>query len=784
MRDIRDDTDGGPTDPPEPRPDRPSGGAPPAPAQRPQPAPRSPSTPPSDPPFDEPIDRGPVVKPRPGGRDTDPPLPTELSGPIGARWKALGGLAWGRPTSEPEPVGSGKGVTFMLNGLHRFATILWRSSTGAVLVDERMMPTFSRTGGAKGALGLPTADERPTHDGVGRYQTFDGGVIVWHPNLGASAVFGAINAAYAAAGGSGYGYPLSDQALAPDGRAWVQEFREMSGGGDRSIYWTAAHGAHTLYGAIREAWRSYRGEASLGYPTTDEMSAANGVRWQRFEGADYIWHPDTGAHEVHGDIGAAYHALGGSQWGFPTTDQTPTPDGVGRFNHFRGPGGDDRSIYWTPNTGAQPVFGLIRNWWAANGWERSHLGYPTGPEVPWVDGGPGAIQQSFQGGRMLYRADLNLTGPDPIQHFHDFGTSSQLQGWVKVRLFSDGRVEYTGHQRATGENSYSFGIQVGVTDGTTGIANAWEGEVAGTFQSGSRNADWSESVVSPVAQTDFWNLQLGHLEVRRLKDKSLGWVSGVLESGLKFLIGSGAGFVIGPAGGMLAVVGTLAGSVVSGGNFQGGLRAVAGTLWMAGPGGMLVALAAEGVYQLMTDERPLNDEEWRIAQLVFSSQLPARDDIRITNAVGGNNRPFVYKRFDGITTINMGEWYDDPCGMYEDFWRDKDDHSKGTFRRGEKLVHELTHVWQLEHGSNFVLVAKGMAKVFGEEYEYTAGTAFREYNLEQQATIVQDWFGRHYTRLNAADEYGLASAAATDPTGDDLWHYIRDEIRSGTGSAL
>ena len=96
--------------------------------------------------------------------------------------------------------------------------------------------------------------------------------------------------------------------------------------------------------------------------------------------------------------------------------------------------------------------------------------------------------------------------------------------------------------------------------------------------------------------------------------------------------------------------------MIGGGNVQGGLHVLNGTLWMAGPGGTFIALVAEGVAQLATEERPLHDEEWEIAQLVFRSQLPPRGDIRITDAIGGGNRPFVYKRFDGKVTINMGEW--------------------------------------------------------------------------------------------------------------------------------
>ncbi|TVT17458.1 hypothetical protein FNH05_36025, partial [Amycolatopsis rhizosphaerae] len=68
--------------------------------------------------------------------------------------------------------------------------------------------------------------------------------------------------------------------------------------------------------------------------------------------------------------------------GYPTTDELATPDGVGRYNHFSGPG----SIYWSPNTGAHGIYGAIRDKWASMGWETSPLGYPTSDEYD-VTGG-------------------------------------------------------------------------------------------------------------------------------------------------------------------------------------------------------------------------------------------------------------------------------------------------------------------------------------------------------------------------------------------------------------
>jgi hypothetical protein len=101
---------------------------------------------------------------------------------------------------------------------------------------------------------------------------------------------------------------------------------------------------------------------------------------------------------VYGFIGQKYEALGGESGflGKPLNDETGTPDGVGRFNHFEG-----GSIYWTPQTGAREVHGLIREKWASLGWERGALGYPVSDEQD-LPGGGGKFSQ-FQRGRIVWK---------------------------------------------------------------------------------------------------------------------------------------------------------------------------------------------------------------------------------------------------------------------------------------------------------------------------------------------------------------------------------------------
>ncbi|MCX5336351.1 LGFP repeat-containing protein [Streptomyces sp. NBC_00140] len=127
-----------------------------------------------------------------------------------------------------------------------------------------------------------------------------------------------------------------------------------------------------------------------------------------FEHGSICWSPDTGAHEVHGDIRVKYAQLGGSSglMGYPATDELGCPDSVGRFNHFQG-----GSIYWTPQTGAHEVHGAIRDLWSNMGWEGSFLGYPAGDEVGTGDSRSsrfqhGHISWSLAKGAVAHRSTL------------------------------------------------------------------------------------------------------------------------------------------------------------------------------------------------------------------------------------------------------------------------------------------------------------------------------------------------------------------------------------------
>lgn len=127
----------------------------------------------------------------------------------------------------------------------------------------------------------------------------------------------------------------------------------------------------------------------------DQEAADGSVRYRAYQHGRLYWTAATGVREIEGTILATYLRLGGhATIGVPTTDESGTPDGIGRYNHFA----KDGSIYWTPFTGAHAVTGAIRALWAKMGWENSYLKYPISDETDI----PGGRRVLFQGGRIDY----------------------------------------------------------------------------------------------------------------------------------------------------------------------------------------------------------------------------------------------------------------------------------------------------------------------------------------------------------------------------------------------
>lgn len=307
------------------------------------------------------------------GNGTDDPIAAYA-------WKTNAGrpgTALGRSLTAEYAVGVGKCQDYTRG------VICWSPKTGAHAVLNEIYKRYKAEGGAGGAFGFPTADEKVSPDKVGRYSDFSGAggsSIYYSLTTGAHSVAGAIRSKWRALGAETgpLGYPITDEKRTADG---VGRYNHFSGAGGASIYWSPTTRAHSVTGAIRAKWASLGWETGLGYPTADTKASADGVgRYNHFSGTggnSVYWSPKTGAHVLLGAIRSKWVVLGAETGplGYPITDEKGTPDKVGRYNHFSGSNGS--SIYWTPATGAQDVRGVIRAKWAALGWETGRLGYPT-----------------------------------------------------------------------------------------------------------------------------------------------------------------------------------------------------------------------------------------------------------------------------------------------------------------------------------------------------------------------------------------------------------------------
>lgn len=188
----------------------------------------------------------------------------------------------------------------------------------------------------------------------------------------------------------------------------------ISGGGKLDVRQTPDVATRPLRqdGRIKEKYDALGGVAALGEPVDKTI----GQIWTLPDGKCICYDDhSSAAYLVYGAIYQKWVEVGGLNYGAPSTDELPTPDGVGRFNHFNG---GTASIYWTPETGAHAIYGDIRKLWSELGWETSYLGYPTSDEQNFPEGGRA---NSFQHGDICWWPDTGAKHlGDVVLHFTGF----------------------------------------------------------------------------------------------------------------------------------------------------------------------------------------------------------------------------------------------------------------------------------------------------------------------------------------------------------------------------
>ncbi len=120
--------------------------------------------------------------------------------------------------------------------------------------------------------------------------------------------------------------------------------------------------------------------------------------------------------------------------------------------------------------------------------------------------------------------------------------------------------------------------------------------------------------------------------------------------------------------------------------------------------------------------RPLSIGEIALARSVFGDSIKL-DEVRLKTAW------WVLKNYavspNGNIYFHSADWITD--------------FSKTSLGKQSWLIHELTHVWQLQQGLKVIRGA-----LINRRYKYAlkAGKSFFRYGIEQQAQMVQDYFIR------------------------------------------
>lgn len=357
-------------------------------------------------------------------------------------------------------------------------------------------------------------------------------------------------------------------------------------------------------------------------------------------------------------------------------------------------------------------------------------------------------------------------------HFHQSvvtPSGTPLGGWVDVDVWSDGRYRVKFHMHSSSVfGDFDFDLRAYLSaPGFPTMVFLHSGHVSGVD-----DADHEEDGSNPLIPVYWTQLQAGaNYQVH--KDYSWGGIVGGLTQLVSDLFDLGAGIVgaalgaiigatreaIGWLGATLGPGGTLG---VVGGVIVFAVGAVAGLpIGAALIVGTIAGVATGAIVESMVESRPLNDAEITLARQVFGDSLPYGDVI-LTNMAGMSGRAFCAPGVDGKTYINLGSNYADPIGSMTSSYT----------VRGQLLIHELTHAWQIAD-RNFVpgfmcsaLVTQ--ANLFGDSvYAYDGfGSAWGDLNIEQQASIVDDWFAAT----------GKSNGYRPMDQGSPYYRYIWDDV--------
>ena len=165
--------------------------------------------------------------------------------------------------------------------------------------------------------------------------------------------------------------------------------------------------------------------------------------------------------------------------------------------------------------------------------------------------------------------------------------------------------------------------------------------------------------------------------------------------------------------------------------------------------------------------RELTIAEWDLGWEVFWDTIPY-ERVFIGDKFGFGGRAWmecIAPGFfmDNIYILHLGELgFQDATSDARIYGPEFKKQVKHTF------IHELTHVWQSHKKKQWVFTRSVFSQAcevlagneYSKAYEYKSDLKWNDYNVEQQASIVEDWFKAGMT------------------TDSELYKYIRDHIRN------
>jgi uncharacterized protein with LGFP repeats len=263
--------------------------------------------------------------------------------------------------------------------------------------DDAITAAWKSAGGDNSDLGPKQGECYAAGDGFA--QDFVHGKMFFTPATGPRSMMGAVLDKYEALGGpaaSDLGFPTINEVpglAGPDSRVSV-----FSASDKPVIFWTSAHGAFVVRGAINAAWDKLGSSGgALGVPVGDETYdgevatqafSAGRVSWNRLTKAFTTDPPDLAKQlsdlqvpiDPTADINMAWRAAGGASGALGPKEGGQYPVGSdGLAQNFAG-----GKVFFSPATGANAVETDILSKYESLGGPGGNLGFPIANEA---DGG-------------------------------------------------------------------------------------------------------------------------------------------------------------------------------------------------------------------------------------------------------------------------------------------------------------------------------------------------------------------------------------------------------------